>query len=116
MTKGADRPTIARMTMHLNQFFAALSDPTRRAVVERLAQGPASVSDLAAPHPMALPTFMKHLRVLERAGLIRTVKKGRVRMCHLDGTPLVTAQGWLAWQRRLWETRPEPVREAPPTT
>ena len=105
MTKGADRPTIARMTMHLNQFFAALSDPTRRAVVERLAQGPASVSDLAAPHPMALPTFMKHLRVLEQAGLVQSIKKGRVRMCHLDATPLVTAQGWLAWQRRLWETR-----------
>ena len=105
MTKGADRPTIACMTMHLNQFFAALSDPTRRAVVERLASGPASVSDLAAPHPMALPTFMKHLRVLEAAGLVQTIKKGRVRMCHLDATPLVTAQGWLAWQRRLWETR-----------
>ena len=105
MTQGRDGRIISRMTMHLNHFFAALSDPTRRAVVERLAQGPASVSDLAAPHPMALPTFMKHLRTLERAGLVQTIKKGRVRMCHLDATPLVTAQGWLAWQRRLWVTR-----------
>ncbi|MBU2358029.1 ArsR/SmtB family transcription factor [Loktanella sp. M215] len=93
------------MTMHLNQFFAALSDPTRRAIVEHLTAGPASVSDLAAPHPMALPTFMKHLKVLERAGLVQTIKKGRVRTCHLDATPLVTAQGWIAWQRSLWETR-----------
>ncbi|SHF23197.1 transcriptional regulator, ArsR family [Loktanella atrilutea] len=93
------------MNMPLDRFFAALSDPTRRAVVERLTAGPASVSDLAAPHPMALPTFMKHLKVLETAGLVQTIKKGRVRMCHLDATPLVTAQGWLAWQRRLWETR-----------
>ncbi|WP_386683839.1 ArsR/SmtB family transcription factor [Loktanella sp. R86503] len=93
------------MTASLNHFFAALSDPTRRAVIERLSAGPASVSDLAAPHPMALPTFMKHLGVLQKAGLVHTIKKGRVRMCHLDATPLVTAQGWLAWQRRLWETR-----------
>ena len=93
------------MKTPLDQFFAALSDPTRRAIVETLSKGPASVSTLAAPHPMALPTFMKHLRVLETAGLVQTIKKGRVRMCHLDATPLVTAQGWLAWQRRLWETR-----------
>ncbi|SEN02437.1 transcriptional regulator, ArsR family [Loktanella fryxellensis] len=93
------------MTLHLNHFFSALSDPTRRAVIERLSFGPASVSDLAAPHPMALPTFMKHLAALQRAGLVHTVKKGRVRMCHLDATPLLAAQGWLAWQRRIWETR-----------
>ncbi len=93
------------MSIHLNAFFAALSDPTRRAVVEQLARGPASVSALAAPHPMALPSFMKHLAALQQAGLVHTVKKGRVRMCHLDATPLVAAQGWIAWQRRLWETR-----------
>lgn len=93
------------MTAPLDAFFTALSDPTRRAVIERLTRGPASVSDLAAPHAMALPSFMKHLNVLRAAGLVHTIKKGRVRMCHLDATPLVTAQGWLAWQRRNWETR-----------
>jgi|TARA_R100001369_G_scaffold6792_2_gene17858 DNA-binding transcriptional ArsR family regulator len=105
LTLARPRRKFAAMTSPLNHFFSALSDPTRRAVIERLAAGPASVSDLAAPHPMALPTFMKHLGVLEKAGLVHTIKKGRVRMCHLDATPLVTAQGWLAWQRRLWETR-----------
>ncbi|UWQ99122.1 metalloregulator ArsR/SmtB family transcription factor [Rhodobacteraceae bacterium S2214] len=91
------------MGSHLNEFFAALSDPTRRAVLERLVRGPATVSDLAAPHDMALPTFMRHLGVLERAGLVRSIKKGRVRTCHLEPAPLLEAQGWLAWQRTVWE-------------
>lgn len=93
------------MADHLNQFFAALSDPTRRAVIERLAGGPASVSDLAAPHAMALPTFMRHLKVLEVTGIVRSVKKGRVRTCHIEAAPLIAAQGWLAWQRAVWEGR-----------
>ena len=105
LTQRHARRKFAAMNTPLNLFFSALSDPTRRAVIESLASGPASVSDLAAPHPMALSTFMKHLGVLEKARLVQTIKKGRVRMCHLDATPLVTAQGWLAWQRRLWETR-----------
>lgn len=91
------------MGSHLNEFFAALSDPTRRAVLERLVRGPATVSDLAAPHDMALPTFMRHLGVLERTGLVRSIKKGRVRTCHLEPAPLLEAQGWLAWQRTVWE-------------
>jgi DNA-binding transcriptional ArsR family regulator len=95
------------MASHLNQFFAALSDPTRRAVLERLVAGPATVSDLAAPHDMALPTFMRHLGVLEKAGLVRSIKKGRVRTCHLEAGPLLEAQGWLAWQRQVWEDRLE---------
>lgn len=93
------------MTQTLDQFFAALSDPTRRAILERLVTGPASVSDLAAPHPMALPTFMRHLGVLEKAGLVRSIKKGRVRTCHLEPAPMLEAQGWLAWQRQVWEGR-----------
>ncbi|MEO9864800.1 MAG: metalloregulator ArsR/SmtB family transcription factor [Yoonia sp.] len=93
------------MGSHLNEFFAALSDPTRRAVLERLVRGPATVSDLAAPHDMALPTFMRHLGVLERAGLVRSIKKGRVRTCHLEPAPLLEAQGWLAWQRTVWESQ-----------
>lgn len=93
------------MVSHLNTFFGALSDPTRRAVLEKLVVGPATVSDLAAPHDMALPTFMRHLGVLEKAGLVRSIKKGRVRTCHLEAAPLLEAQGWLAWQRQIWEDR-----------
>ena len=92
----------------LDSFFGAMSDPTRRAVIERLASGPASVSELHAPHKMALPTFMRHLKVLEDTGIVRSIKKGRVRTCHIDPEPLVAAQGWLAWQRALWETRDDP--------
>ena len=67
------------MAHDLTSVFSALSDPTRRAVVERLAMGPASVSSLAAPHAMALPTFMRHLKALEDCGLVRSIKNGRVR-------------------------------------
>jgi len=95
------------MTETLNHFFAALSDLTRRAVLERLVAGPASVTELAAPHPMALPTFMRHLSVLEKAGLVRSIKKGRVRTCHLEPAPMLEAQGWLAWQRQVWEDQIE---------
>ncbi|MFT5270065.1 MAG: DNA-binding transcriptional ArsR family regulator [bacterium] len=93
------------MVSHLNTFFGALSDPTRRAVLEKLVLGPATVSNLAASHDMALPTFMRHLGVLEKAGLVRSIKKGRVRTCHLEAAPLLEAQGWLAWQRQIWEDR-----------
>lgn len=93
------------MTQQLDSFFAAMSDPTRRAVIERLASGPATVSELHAPHVMALPTFMRHLGVLEKTGIVRSIKKGRVRTCHIEAAPLIEAQGWLAWQRHLWETR-----------
>ena len=93
------------MTKSLDSFFAAMSDPTRRAVIERLAAGPASVSELHAPHDMALPTFMRHLKVLEGTGIVRSIKKGRVRTCHIDPEPLIAAQGWLAWQKEIWENR-----------
>ena len=93
------------MQHSLDTAFAALSDPTRRAVVERLARGPATVTDLAAPHDIALPTFMRHLKVLENTGLVRSVKKGRVRTCHIEPAPLMELQGWLEWQRRVWDNR-----------
>ena len=95
------------MPSDLNKFFGALSDPTRRAVVEQLANGRATVSSLAAPYPIALPTFMRHLRVLEDSGLVRTTKKGRSRICQLDMAAMAEAQGWLAWQRAVWEGRGE---------
>ena len=93
------------MAHDLTSAFSALSDPTRRAVVERLAMGPASVSSLAAHHAMALPTFMRHLKTLEDCGLVRSVKKGCVRTCHIAAGPLMELQGWLEWQRRVWEGR-----------
>ncbi|MGJ8621718.1 MAG: ArsR/SmtB family transcription factor [Yoonia sp.] len=93
------------MTNKLDLFFGAMADPTRRAVIEQLASGPATVSALHEPHAMALPTFMRHLKVLEKSGIVRSIKKGRVRTCHLAPTPLVEVQGWLAWQRTVWESR-----------
>ena len=89
----------------LDQLFSALADPTRRAVVEQLTRGPASVSDLAAPHDMALPSFTQHLKVLETAGLISTRKQGRVRMVNIEAQPLSDAQKWLERQRKIWEAR-----------
>ena len=89
----------------LNSVFHALADPTRRAVVQRLARGPATVSELAKPFDMKLPTFMKHLRVLEDGGLVKSHKKGRVRTCHFQPKKLATAESWLARYRLVWEAR-----------
>ena len=91
------------MANQLDSFFAAMADPTRRAVIERLAQGPASVSDLHDPDAMALPSFLKHVNRLEGAGLIRSEKTGRTRILHIEAAPLAQAGGWLARQRRLWD-------------
>ncbi|MEL7104495.1 MAG: metalloregulator ArsR/SmtB family transcription factor [Pseudomonadota bacterium] len=93
------------MDNQLNDFFAALADPTRRAVIERLTAGPAPVSELAAPHDMALPTFLKHLKKLEAAGLVRSEKAGRVRTVHIEAAPLKAAEDWLGRQRGIWEGR-----------
>ena len=89
----------------LTGIFLALADPTRRAVLDRLGRGPASVGDLAGPHPMALPSFMKHIRALEESGLIRPPKPGRVRTCTLERRPFAILEGWLSEQRALWEAR-----------
>ena len=89
----------------LDALFQSLADPTRRAILARLAHGPASVTDLAAPFDMALPSFLKHLGVLERSGLIRSTKAGRVRTCELVPKALVPAERWLAEQRATWEAR-----------
>lgn len=94
------------MTNHpvvLDLTFHALADPTRRAVLARLASGPASVSELAAPFAMAMPTLLQHLRVLEAGGLIATAKSGRVRTCMLRREALAEAEQWLARQRAAWE-------------
>ena len=89
----------------LDGVFAALSDPTRRAVVQRLGQGPASVLELAKPFSITLPSFMKHVRTLEASGLIRTSKAGRVRTCTLDRDQLSLVDDWLTGQRRIWQAR-----------
>ena len=96
------------MTRHsaaLDRVFQALADPTRRAVLERLATGPAAVSELAHPFAMALPSFTQHLDVLEECGLVRSQKTGRVRTYKIAPQPLKAAEHWMARQRSLWETR-----------
>ena len=85
--------------------FRALSDPTRRRVLERLGRSPASVTELAQPFDMALPSFIQHLRVLEGCGLVRSRKTGRVRTYRLAPKRLRLAEDWLALQRDLWERR-----------
>lgn len=93
------------MANQIDSVFAALSDPTRRAIVARLGQGEAAISELAAPHDMALPSFLKHIDKLERAGLVRSRKTGRVRVCTLHPEALAAAETWLDQQRRQWERR-----------
>lgn len=95
----------AASSSEVDEVFLALADPTRRAVIRRLGTGPASVGDLARDHPMALPSFMKHVRTLEASGLIRTAKSGRVRTCVLNRERLQLVDDWLAAERRLWEAR-----------
>lgn len=85
--------------------FQALANPTRRAVLERLGRGPASVGELADPFDMALPSFVQHLRTLEDAGLVRSRKEGRVRTYALRPERLEVAEGWLARQRSMWNRR-----------
>lgn len=91
--------------MDLDRTFQALSDGTRRAMVERLVQGPASVKQLAEPFAMSLPSVMQHLQVLEACGLVRSEKVGRVRTCGIDPSGLRAAEDWLAGQRTTWESR-----------
>jgi DNA-binding transcriptional ArsR family regulator len=89
----------------LDQAFQALADPTRRAMVERLSQGPASVSELKRPLVMSLPAVMQHLEVLETSGLVVSQKSGRVRTCRINPAPLAEAERWIAERRLEWERR-----------
>lgn len=89
----------------LDIVFLAFADSTRRAVLQQLGRGPASVSELAAPFDMALPPFMKHIRTLENAGLITTKKVGRVRTCELNPEKHAGVEEWLKGQRRQWASR-----------
>src|SRR5262245_61959753 len=91
--------------LRLDHAFGALADPTRRAIVARLSQGEASVGELAQPFDMALPSLMKHIRVLETGGLVESEKHGRVRTCRLMPGAMKGAENWLAEQRAIWEGR-----------
>jgi DNA-binding transcriptional ArsR family regulator len=87
----------------LDLTFQALADPARRAMVERLVAGPASVSELAKPLPMSLPAVMLHLKVLEESGLVKSEKVGRVRTCRIEPQMLSLAERWITERRKMWE-------------
>ena len=89
----------------LDRTFHALSDPTRRAMVQRLSRGPATVSELAKPLSISLPAVMQHLAVLEASGVVTSRKEGRVRTCQVEPKALTAAERWITERRQLWERR-----------
>lgn len=107
---------MAQYLAPLDGVFHALADPTRRAVLSRLAAGSASVGELSAPFDMALPSFMKHIHYLENTGWILTQKTGRVRTCTLQATQFDMVDGWLRNQRDLWEGRTDRLERFVTTT
>jgi DNA-binding transcriptional ArsR family regulator len=98
-------------TDHLSATFAALADPTRRAILARLSQGEASVTELAAPFNMSLPAVSKHLKVLERAGMIARGRHSQWRPCRLEAGPLKEAADWITFYRRFWDERHDRLAE-----
>ncbi len=100
-----------KYSVQLSNIFQALADPTRRSVLGQLGRGPASISDLAKPFDMALPSFMKHIYCLEESGLIRTHKTGRVRMCAIEEQSFAAVEAWLSAQRALWEGRTDRLEQ-----
>jgi DNA-binding transcriptional ArsR family regulator len=90
-------------TDHLSTIFAALADPTRRAILARLAEGEATVNELAEPFALSLPTVSKHLKVLQRAGLVSQGRKAQWRPCRLEATPLHEVADWMEEYRRFWD-------------
>jgi DNA-binding transcriptional ArsR family regulator len=91
--------------MNLNNTFSALSDPTRRAIISRLAHGDMPIMELASPFDMSLPAVSKHIRVLEKAGLVICRKQGRVHYCRLNAQPLRDAAKWLAFYQQFWDAK-----------
>jgi DNA-binding transcriptional ArsR family regulator len=96
---------MAKHDPHLDLLFHALSDPTRRMMLNRLARGSAAVTELAGPTGLRLPTILRHLSVLEEAGLVTTQKDGRVRSCAFQPKAMAPVNDWLDQQRRLWDGR-----------
>jgi DNA-binding transcriptional ArsR family regulator len=97
--------TTANQPDQLDLAFQALADGSRRAMVIRLTRGPASVSELAAPLKMSMPSVLQHIDVLQRSGLVRSEKVGRVRTCRLEPGPMQTLEHWIAEHRAVWERR-----------
>ncbi len=95
----------------LDRTLAALSDPTRRAIIERLSAGPASISELAGPIGISLPGVLKHVRVLEAANLVTTQKRGRTRECSLGPGEMAEVTDWIEHQRQRWERRLDRLEE-----
>jgi DNA-binding transcriptional ArsR family regulator len=95
----------------LDRVFHALADPSRRAMVDRLTRGPATVSDLAAPFSMTLAAVVQHLKVLEASGVVRTEKVGRVRTCRIEPAALTAAEQWITKRKALWERRLDRLAE-----
>jgi DNA-binding transcriptional ArsR family regulator len=95
----------------LDLVFRALGDGTRRAMLERLAKGEQTVSELAAPHRMSLAAASKHIQALERAGLVKRTVRGRIHYCRIDPRPLERADEWLRGYERLWDTRIDRLKE-----
>jgi DNA-binding transcriptional ArsR family regulator len=93
------------MATNLNTALLAISDPTRRAIIKRLARGPARISDVAAPFPMSLTGVCKHVKVLERAGLVRRTRHGRENTLELSAEPLRDVARWISTYERFWNTR-----------
>ena len=111
---GAQAPVrrgAAARSQEISRIFQALADPTRRAVVERLAWGPASTTELARPFDMALPSFAQHLALLEQCGLVRSQKEGRVRCFQLASKPLAAAESWIAEQHAIWNQRLDQMQD-----
>lgn len=97
---------MAKFSTDLDRAFSALADPTRRAIVSRLCEGPRSISELSEPFEMALPSLLKHVQVLEQSGLISSEKTGRVRTCRIERHALEATEAWIhqhvsAWEKRL---------------
>src|SRR6202162_5327205 len=107
-----------RMVEHnptrLDLVFRALSDRTRRAMLERLAKGEHTVGELASPYRMSLAAASKHIQTLQRAGLVKRTVRGRIHYCRIDPRPLARADGWLRGYERLWDTRIERLRQLVP--
>jgi len=100
-----------RLNINIDRVFHALGDPTRRAIVEKLSEGPISVSRLAAPLAITLAAVVQHLQILEQSGLVHTEKAGRVRTCRIEPTSLSATEAWFAERRSMWERRLDRLAE-----